>query len=150
MLTKVTEKACSRCMQVLPAAEFYPHRRMKSGLQSHCRTCARKWHNERPEYVRQKNAEYKAKNPDYSRNWARRTKFGLTPEQVSAMRDSQNGLCAGCYTPLTRANECVDHCHSTGKIRGLLCDSCNVSLGRLQDNPATLRRLADYLEAEAY
>lgn len=151
MLTNViTEKACSRCKQILPATEFYPHRRMKSGLQSHCRTCSREWHRERPEYIRQKNAEYKAKNPDYARDWSRKARFGLTPAQINVMRESQGGLCAGCLRALTRANECVDHCHLTGKVRGLLCDPCNMSLGRLGDSPETLRRLAAYLEAEAY
>lgn len=40
-----------------------------------------------------------------------------------------------------------DHCHATGKFRGWLCDSCNIALGRVHDNPAVLRALADYLEA---
>lgn len=45
------EKACSTCKKTLPAAEFYPHRRMKSGLQSQCRQCARQWHRDRPEMM---------------------------------------------------------------------------------------------------
>lgn len=153
MLTKVIEKACSRCKKVLPASEFYPHRRMKSGLQSHCRTCARQWHLDRPEYVQAKNASYKAANPDYSLNWARRQKFGLTPEQVEVMRVQQNGTCAGCQCALARANECIDHCHVTGKVRGLLCKACNIGLGMFKDQASTLRRMADYVEraeAEAY
>lgn len=156
MLTKVSEKLCSRCKRILPVSEFYPHRRMKSGLQSHCKTCARQWHRERPEYIKRKNKEFDARNPTYKLDRSRLVKFGLSVDELQKLRDSQNGVCAGCMTDLSTAKECVDHSHKTGKVRGLLCNSCNVSIGRLREDAQTLRRLANYLdfhsraEAEAY
>lgn len=144
--SNVTESYCSVCKQILPASEFYPHRRMKNGLQSSCRKCVRKWHKERPEYVKKKNAAFKAKNPTYGRDRNRMVKFGLTPSRVEEMRIMQKGKCPGCHAELQGRNLCVDHCHKSGRVRGLLCMSCNVSIGRLGDNPETLRRLAFYLE----
>ncbi|WP_428993485.1 endonuclease VII domain-containing protein [Rhodanobacter glycinis] len=143
-------KMCTSCKKDLPVTEFYPHKRAKSGLQPNCRTCARAWHKARPDYVRAKNAAYKAANPTYFRDWQRINKYGVTPEDASAMRASQNGKCPGCLRELSEHKECVDHCHTTGKVRGLLCDDCNVSLGRLRDSAETLRRLANHIEAEDY
>lgn len=130
---------------MLPASEFYPHRRMKSGLQPNCRKCGREWHRERPEYIRAKNAEFKRKNPQYAINWSRRARFGLGPADVQAIIDAQHGVCVGCRRGLVSVKACVDHCHSTGVVRGILCNDCNLALGMAQDSPETLRRLAAYV-----
>ena len=144
----LTEKQCSRCKETKAAAEFYPHRRMKSGLQPHCRQCARVWHHENKDYVKRKNRAWKDSNPSYPRDYNRRIKLGILPEQVEAMATSQGHKCAGCLRPFSETvkGAHVDHCHSTKIIRGLLCNDCNVSIGKLRDSPSTLRRLADYIE----
>jgi recombination endonuclease VII len=76
----------------------------------------------------------------------RRT-FGLTVDQYDTMLITQNGACAICRgqnKDLRRLS--VDHNHATGKIRGLLCYTCNAALGYFYDQPSRLRRGADYLE----
>jgi hypothetical protein len=70
-------------------------------------------------------------------------KYGLDRLAYDKMYDSQNGLCLGCGQ--TPKKICVDHCHKTGKVRGLLCSSCNTALGLLRDDPNTLRNLMLYL-----
>jgi hypothetical protein len=83
------------------------------------------------------------------------TTFGLSLEQYEAMHESQKGLCAICHKPETAKNNydavtrklAVDHNHSTGKIRGLLCSACNTGLGLLQDNPAVLQAAIEYLKS---
>ena len=154
MLT-IKEKPCSACKLVLPASEFYPHRRMRSGLQSQCRTCNRQWHKANPEYVRQKGVEWRKNNPSYGRDWQRRANYGVSPEDMTALRTSQGGACAGCLTDLATTKECVDHCHISQRVRGLLCNLCNLAIGYAKDDADRLRRLAKYLEqsreeAEAY
>lgn len=72
--------------------------------------------------------------------------YGITAEEYATLLAAQQGACAICKQKRSyRLN--VDHCHSTGRVRGLLCRLCN---GRLltaaRDNPETLRRGADYLE----
>lgn len=77
-----------------------------------------------------------------------RRNFGLTLDQYNEMFQAQKGLCLGCYrhqSSMTRTLA-VDHSHSTGKIRGLLCAACNPALGLVHDDPIVLRRLADYLD----
>lgn len=60
------------------------------------------------------------------------------------MEQDQNGQCKSCSRSGCRL--VVDHCHTTGKIRGLLCDDCNQGIGHFRDSPDLLRRAADYLE----
>jgi len=70
--------------------------------------------------------------------------YGLTPEQWEAMRADQHNACAACHTPFDTTPH-TDHCHTTQKVRGLLCRECNLTLGLVHDNPARLLSLVDYL-----
>lgn len=121
------EKECFACKVVKPACEFAPNRRARSGLQSHCKPCRNK----------------------KGRWWALKAAYGLTRGEYEAMCDAQGGRCAICLevqesTP--RGVLFVDHCHASGNVRGLLCESCNLAIGKLKDSPEVLRRAADYLE----
>ncbi len=88
-----------------------------------------------------------AKNPDRIRESCYQKKFGISVTDFDNMMTLQSGVCAGCFRPPS-ANKrlCVDHCHVSGQIRGLLCDSCNRAVGALFDRSETFRRLATYLE----
>lgn len=75
--------------------------------------------------------------------------YGLTEESYKDLFESQSGLCAICSTdrPTGRWKVfAVDHCHITGKVRGLLCNECNRGMGLLRDNAELLRKAAAYLE----
>jgi len=61
-------------------------------------------------------------------SWLRR-KYGLEVADYEAMLAAQNGLCALCGGPPGKYRMAVDHCHQTGRVRGLLCNGCNRSLG---------------------
>ena len=78
-------------------------------------------------------------------------KHGITINDYYEMLEEQNGVCAGCGADEPGYNQkffCVDHNHVDGRIRGLLCGPCNLALGKLKDNPTTIRTLADYVEAK--
>src|SRR5262245_57445902 len=64
-------------------------------------------------------------------------RYGITLAEYDALLEKQGGVCAICRKHSKR-RLCVDHCHRTGMIRGLLCDSCNLGLGSLQDDQASL------------
>jgi len=80
--------------------------------------------------------------------------YGMSITQYDALWAAQQGQCAACGQVETatdpRTQEvrwlCVDHDHVTGKVRGLLCTSCNTALGHLQDDPARIRGLLAYIE----
>lgn len=78
-------------------------------------------------------------------------KYGMSVEDFNALHESQGGACAICRTTLTTENRgtVVDHCHETGRVRGLLCQGCNRGLGLLKDNPEVLVSAAEYLNAFA-
>lgn len=75
--------------------------------------------------------------------------YGLTLEDYDRMLAEQNGGCAICATatPGGPGRFHVDHCHNTGRVRGLLCCNCNRGIGALKDDPARLRLAIGYLEA---
>lgn len=75
-------------------------------------------------------------------------KYSLTQPAFDAMFTAQNGQCAGCLSDLVPGPGMhIDHCHKSKVVRGLLCASCNLALGKLMDNAETLRRLASYLDS---
>lgn len=78
-----------------------------------------------------------------------RHRFKLEPEKYMAMVEAQGGKCKICLVEEPRSTSkrlFVDHCHRTGVIRGLLCSNCNSALGHAKDQPAILRKMAEYLE----
>ena len=96
-----------------------------------------------------------ANNKDSSRNTKLKRHFGITLEEYREMEAQQEECCAICglhksKNTLVASGEtmdlAVDHCHETGKVRGLLCTNCNNGLGRFFDKPDILRKAADYLE----
>lgn len=81
-------------------------------------------------------------------------KFGVDPITYFSMLDKQDEKCAICRIDYEDAHErygkifAVDHCHSTGKVRALLCVKCNNGLGAFEDNPDWMRLAAEYVEKE--
>jgi Autographiviridae endonuclease VII len=75
-----------------------------------------------------------------------KNRFGISLEDYDALLAKQNGACAICKKKSARSL-CVDHCHATGMIRGLLCKKCNSSMGFFEDDAARIRAAIAYLKA---
>jgi len=109
-------------------------------------------HKENPEVMRKRvndyyhgNPEYKEKSKEYSRTWvgknpdkrkthtrnSRIRAYGISPERYQEMLEAQGNRCAICVKENNRAMV-IDHDHTTGAVRGLLCDGCNLSLGHIE------------------
>lgn len=71
-------------------------------------------------------------------------KYRLTPEQVDEMANAQGRRCLLCDS--TSRDLVVDHCHVTGRVRGLLCRSCNTVVGQVELSPVILERIGGYLD----
>lgn len=113
---------------------------------------ARKKRAENRDEYRKKQREYYAKNADKRRtqasDWFLRNKYGLTREAYEVMKSAQDGVCAICSRTCKTGRElAVDHCHATGRIRGLLCSKCNRGLGIFEDSREFLERAIAYLGA---
>jgi hypothetical protein len=80
------------------------------------------------------------------RNVRLKREFGITVDDYEVLFKKQNGRCAICRgKPLKNKNLCIDHCHETGAIRGLLCFNCNTGLGHFRDNMNLLNSAQKYL-----
>lgn len=96
-----------------------------------------------------RNKKYNS-TPGRGVNWLRKHRLGIEPWEVEEMIKQQNQLCGICDRKLKLSGldfevMCVDHCHKTGKIRGLICKRCNTLLGYAQDSPEILGKAIAYL-----
>jgi hypothetical protein len=104
----------------------------------HCRRCD----------LDRKKADYRA-HPKKYLDRQRKYAYGITAHEYDSLHAAQGGVCAICGLPETRRTKsslAVDHCHTTGKIRGLLCSMCNPGLGGFKDNPELLLAAVAYLK----
>ena len=95
------------------------------------------WREARRAHLRVKAKQWRAANPDKQKAlaWAGALRrYGLTPETYRALWESQGCQCALCREPLPLRGKRthVDHCHATGRVRGILCSTCNVRLGYIE------------------
>lgn len=136
-------KTCAKCGAEKPLTEFWPDRR-RGGFVAQCKSCkaaaAKRWRDANPHKAKERYWS----NPLGERERHLVRKYGVTQADYDRMFEAQDGGCAICGKKQTRAFD-VDHCHKTGRVRGLLCTSCNRMIGHAGDNPESLRRAADYL-----
>ena len=105
----------------------------------------RRYYEKNRERIIKQNGEYKKKNPQVGRKHHLKKNYGITPEDFDRMMEEQDGKCALCgVEPQSKALH-VDHCHTTGKVRGLLCGGCNRVLGFLEARPGWHLAAQQYL-----
>ena len=159
-------KQCNTCFEFKPLDDFYKASSARDGHRGDCKACnlaakkrrynsadavarAAQWRRDNPERFQAYQAEYRNR-PERKRAmrdlYYRRT-FGITADDVDALIEKQGGVCAICgRTPTRLASWHVDHCHTTGVVRGILCIDCNQGIGKFHEDPQRLRAAADYLE----
>lgn len=119
------------------------------------RAYARKHRAENPEFFREQYRKRYAANKTIFREWNRKyalaRSFGLTPEDYDRILASQNGVCAICggNRAKRKMRLHVDHCHTSGLIRGLLCGNCNMGLGYFADSVEFLLAAVEYIRRVA-
>ena len=113
-----------------------------------CRVCYNKqWFQKNHTVHSQRNRRYAKEHPDKFAGYTRKFKYKMTPAIYKDIWDSQNGLCEICKQPETgRGGLRVDHDHSTGDLRALLCMRCNAGIGLFRESLELLKLAVRYLE----
>lgn len=134
-------KKCSTCKQVKSLNEFTNDRTKKDGKRSNCKTCKLQsdiaWRNRNPEKVDEIRSRW-----DWW-NYHLKTNYDIVDVQYEQMLTEQDNKCLICLETMVKPQ--VDHCHTTGKVRGLLCMHCNTALGKFKDDVNILQRAIDYI-----
>ncbi|MCT2588711.1 endonuclease VII domain-containing protein [Streptomyces sp. N2-109] len=118
-------KRCPACAEVKPHAQWERNKTSSDGWASYCRSCRAE--RNRAAYFRRK--------------------YGLTEAERDDLVAGQMGVCPIC---LSSPAIHVDHDHATGKVRGVLCFSCNAALGQFKDRPEAMRRAISYVEGNVW
>lgn len=131
------KRTCKKCsMELALTNEHFRLRPHDGRWEPDCRICTRK---DRVVYAK----NYRARHPQKVVGAKLKCQYGLTIDQYNAKLKSQNGVCAICFkvnVPAERLS--VDHCHTTGEVRDLLCRKCNMEVGVYEKNH---KRLSSYL-----
>jgi len=143
-------KYCPGCKQVKSIIEDFSTIKVRNGIASHCKECNNRFGRERsslPEYIEKRKTSYK-RNREKQLNFNLLRKFGITLEQYNKQLTDQDGKCIICgKTPEENGKRlAVDHNHTTGKNRDLLCNNCNVTIGFIEKNRIDADKLKWYLE----
>jgi hypothetical protein len=119
-------KHCRSCGETKPVEKFRRNKGCRDGVTHQCKDC---------HYVSQRNGEL-------------RRNFGISYAEYLIMLDAQQNCCAICGKDAEEFTKAfaVDHCHTTGKVRGLLCWHCNTSIGKFGDDVDMLERAIEYLK----
>lgn len=150
-------RRCTVCKEVKPADLEYFHEWGNGRLRSCCRPCYLALRRERAKSNLAHNREYQRKRrerlPDYCRqkNHERRLKrHGLTPDDYQKMLAAQSGVCGICGLPEQGRSLSIDHDHSSGIVRGLLCSRCNNLIGLAGEDIGVLVNAIFYLRVSSW
>lgn len=123
-------KRCRKCQQVKSHDDFHRRVSRPGGVESKCKACRSQRTSTEEELEKRRRAKYPAR-------------YGITYEQVLAMVEAQGGRCAICFDELDAPH--VDHNHTTGEVRAILCRHCNTVLGHARDDVQILLSAIEYL-----
>ena len=149
---------CTKCNKDKEPAEFHKDKKKVNGLTSWCKECRNKarsdnyWND--PDKNRKRSKTYRLNMTEEqrylsNRNTKLKQAYGLTHEQVEEMKRLQDYKCYVCYTHETEAGSkglVVDHNHTTGQVRKMLCSKCNTALGLLNEDVCIFTSLINYVK----
>lgn len=134
-------KRCTVC-GLIRAITFFGKRKQSGSYQyrSECNEC-------RADKQKKRNQLMSLKQKSVIRDRFLTKTYGISLDIYNDMFTKQSGKCLGCeiHQSLLPKSLCVDHCHKSGKVRGLLCSNCNNAIGYVKENPNTLESLIKYL-----
>jgi hypothetical protein len=141
-------RVCTSCLVYKTWDSFHKNKGI-NGRRSVCAACTNK--KERERSARYRNCPIKSREIKEKRAVKNLNSYGLSPRDYEKILAKQDNKCALCgindvdYFEKYRQKFCIDHCHKTGEVRGLLCRTCNSGLGKLGDKSKHLYRAYKYL-----
>ena len=133
--------------------KFPKDKNRKDGHKARCKLCYKRYYQENKEEMLAKRREYNHIHKKRLMNNIYLKTYGLTLEQYDQMFENQQGRCIICNEKETVTGRwetikrlAVDHNHKTGKVRGLLCGSCNLLLGAVEDKSELINKMLEYLK----
>ena len=151
-------KRCKYCKEEKPLDSFSPHPHTKDKLSNKCRQCVKDYNRSRHSLRTRDDLDRinlkRRQNRNTTLTDRKKTlkrKYGITLDIYNDMLKNQKGVCKICKQ-LCKSGKvlAVDHCHQTGKVRGLLCATCNTGLGRIEAYLRNPKPWDDYLAEAAF
>lgn len=138
-------KQCCKCKETKPISEFYNYVKAKDGKQKTCIACQKAY--SKSDVCKKNRREYYKKNREAHISRNMQQWYGISLETYQEMLAEQDNRCAICKSenPGGKGRLHVDHCHATGKVRGLLCHYCNTMLGLSRESVENLSAAIEYL-----
>ncbi len=166
------KKYCCVCEEEFPATTEHFHRRKDSedGLRCDCKQCRKDKNTKKSDRPNRRCSTCKELKPNtsehfhtlnnesgastrslckvchskYQKSYKLMKHYGLTLEQYTKMIEDQHNCCSICEKKFDKL--VVDHCHTTGKVRALLCNDCNTGLGMFKENKSTMLNAIKYID----
>lgn len=163
----IQDKRCGRCEAEKSLDGFYKSKHQSGGYQHICKECTKTDRKERyaakPEYANKQAKKWRAANPEKARQVTTKSllkiEYGITEADYARIFQEQKGACRICERKLvsqidytrerSKADPLVgrvDHCHTTNKVRGILCHNCNVLIGLAGESTKVLSAATRYLQ----
>lgn len=130
-------KCCVKCQDIKPFDAFRTHPTTKDKLQSWCKSCTQIAVDAK-----------RLRDPVTTYSYYLKRKYGITYQDYESLLQQQGGGCAICGETKPFKDKRflnVDHCHSTGQVRGILCQPCNTGIGKFKDSTDLLTKAITYL-----
>jgi Autographiviridae endonuclease VII len=140
---------CRVCKHSKLPSEFWRDTRSKTGCQSVCKVCARKYIQENKAHRNRYCRTWYSLNKERVRGYRLKNVYRITQVEIDSIIKIQGGKCPICLKIFSSSTiAVVAHDHFNGKVRGMLCNSCNHGIGLLHDNRQYLQRAIQYLQAK--
>ena len=156
---------CTKCSEQKPNSEFSKNSTRKTGHNSYCKFChkeyvakhyqenketylekADNWKTANPQKRKDVANKYAKRNPKKLRNNSLKSQYGITLEEFNDKMSLQQHKCVICGNEFKNTKDAhMDHCHTSGKIRDILCKGCNIGLGHFKESIPTLLSAVQYL-----
>ena len=136
----------SKCISLVnpqPLRNFRERSDQTAGLRSQCKSCEKEYARKNSEKIKSRSRKWHHENKYRSKLSKIKKNYGLASDEYEKMIEEHKGKCSICKKDSFLV---VDHCHSTLKVRGLLCHKCNRGLGFFNDNIKTLKAAIKYLK----